>query len=67
MRRKYTEGRCEDCGWIKRVTWITFWVNAMRYRVCAACIKPYRRVILTGVPQDRAGDRPLPGRGTHAT
>ncbi len=36
-----------DCGWHKRVTVIHFWVNAMRYVVCAECIKAYRRQILT--------------------
>lgn len=45
-RRKYSEGRCQDCGWIKRTTEIIFWVNGMRYRVCAQCIKPYRKEIL---------------------
>lgn len=45
-RRKYTLGRCQDCGWEKRVTEIIFWVNGMRYRVCATCIKSYRDRIL---------------------
>lgn len=45
-RRKYIPGRCQDCGHSKPITTIIFWVNAMRYRVCKDCIKPYRRVIL---------------------
>lgn len=46
IRRVYKPGVCQDCGWQKRVTTIIFWVNGMRYRVCAECIKPYRKVIL---------------------
>jgi hypothetical protein len=46
MRRVYREGRCGDCGHIKRVTEIVFWVNGMRMLVCAECIKPYRYRIL---------------------
>lgn len=46
MRRKYTIGRCQDCGHTKRTTEITFWVNGMRYRVCSVCIRPYRDRIL---------------------
>ena len=46
MRRKYTIGKCQDCGWTKRVTTIIFWVNGMKYTVCALCIKPYRGRIL---------------------
>jgi hypothetical protein len=46
VRRKYTLGKCQDCGWVKRTTVITFWVNGMKYRVCAQCIKPYRGSIL---------------------
>jgi len=55
-RRRYREGQCQDCGWIKRVTTIVFWVNAMHYRVCKDCIKPYRGVILTNHPHE--GDQP---------
>lgn len=46
MRRHYFIGRCQDCGHTKRVTEVTFWVNGMKYRVCAECIKPYRERIL---------------------
>lgn len=46
MRRKYDQGKCQDCGHVKRTTVIVFWVNGMRYRVCAACIRPYRGRIL---------------------
>lgn len=46
-RRKYTIGLCQDCGQLKRVTIVRFWVNYMRYVVCADCIKPYRPVLLT--------------------
>lgn len=46
MRRLYTIGRCRDCGHEKRTTVAIFWVNGMRYRVCASCIRAYRRVIL---------------------
>lgn len=46
MRRRYVEGRCQDCGWLKRVTRITFWVNGYQMNVCSECIKAYRRVIL---------------------
>lgn len=45
-RRKYAKGKCQDCGWIKRVTRIVFWATGMKYDVCAECIKPYRGVIL---------------------
>lgn len=46
-RRKYAvNGRCDDCGWPKPTTIITFWVNGMRYRVCSGCIKAYRKSIL---------------------
>ena len=46
-RRKYRKGRCDDCGWHRNVTRITFWVNGMKYVVCAECIKPYRGTINT--------------------
>lgn len=46
MRRYYYRGRCQDCGWEKRVTTAIFWATGMRYRVCASCIKAYRPVIL---------------------
>ena len=46
-RRKYREGTCDDCGWVRNVTRITFWVNDMKYIVCAECIKPYRGTITT--------------------
>lgn len=46
MRRHYSEGRCGDCGWIKRVTRIIFWVNGYQMNACAECIKPYRGSIL---------------------
>lgn len=49
MRRTYTKGKCQDCGWTKRTTVITFWLNGMKYRVCAVCIRPYRTVILRDV------------------
>ena len=45
-RRKYAEGRCQDCGRYRRVTRIKFWVNGYEMLVCTDCIKPYRRVIL---------------------
>lgn len=45
-RRHYKPGTCQDCGNHKRVTVIRFWVNYMRYVVCAECIKCYRPVIL---------------------
>lgn len=46
MRREYATGRCRDCGrWI-RVTEVAFWVNGLRYQVCATCIRAYRKVIL---------------------
>lgn len=46
MKRKYSQGTCNDCGWWKRVTTIYFWATGMKYVVCAECIKPYRKVIL---------------------
>jgi hypothetical protein len=46
MRRKYSDGRCEDCGHVKSTTVITFWTTGMKYRVCSECIKPYRKVIV---------------------
>lgn len=44
-KRTYLSGRCEDCGQRTRVTEIAFWLNGLRYRVCRACIKPYRNRI----------------------
>jgi len=49
MRRKYQDGHCQDCGHSKRVTEIIFWASGIKYRVCAACIRPYRGVILVRV------------------
>jgi transcription elongation factor Elf1 len=46
-RRKYYIGTCQDCGHTRSVTTVFFWVNKMRYVVCADCIKAYRTVILT--------------------
>jgi hypothetical protein len=45
-RRKYVDGKCQDCGHPKRVAEIIFWATGMKYRVCSECIKPYRGVIL---------------------
>ena len=44
-KRKYTIGVCNDCGYSKSTTVITFWASGMKYRVCAECIKPYRGII----------------------
>lgn len=46
-RRVYRLGYCQDCGHYRRITVVRFWLNDMRYRVCAQCIRPYRKVILT--------------------
>lgn len=46
IRRVYAPGRCDDCGWHRSVTRITFWLNGFQMNVCADCIKPYRKVIL---------------------
>ena len=46
-RRKYRKGMCDDCGWFRNVTRITFWATGMKYIVCAECIKPYRGTINT--------------------
>ena len=46
-RRKYRKGNCDDCGRFRNVTRVTFWLNGMKYVVCAECIKPYRGVITT--------------------
>ncbi len=48
-RRRYQTGHCDDCGNTRRVTRITFWLNAMKMWVCAQCITPYRSVILRDV------------------
>lgn len=45
-RRRYSPGRCDDCGWHRNVTRIYFWSNGYAMNVCAQCIKPYRKVIL---------------------
>lgn len=46
MRREYHDGRCQDCGHDKRVTVVTFWVTGMRYRLCAACVRVYGKLLL---------------------
>jgi len=46
MRRKYTRGKCGDCGHERNVTLITFWLNSFKMWACADCIKPYRDRIL---------------------
>ena len=46
MRRIYSAGKCQDCGHTKPVTEITFWVNGLKYTVCAICIRAYRDRIL---------------------
>jgi hypothetical protein len=46
MKRKYEEGHCQDCGHEKQTTVVVFWATGMKYRVCAECIKAYRKVIL---------------------
>lgn len=40
-----TPGVCQDCGHTKPVRTVHFWVNAMPYRVCKECEKPYRHRI----------------------
>lgn len=57
MRRAYILGRCQDCGHTRRITWITFWVNGYRMRICAGCIRAYRAVILTGETRARMQGR----------
>ena len=44
-RRRYTPDRCDDCGRFRPVTWITFWLNGYRMKVCGECIRPYRKRI----------------------
>lgn len=46
MRRKYFNGRCDDCARYRRVTRIYFWVNNMPYTMCSECIRMYRKQIL---------------------
>ena len=46
-RRKYRKGTCQDCGWVRNVTRITWWVDGFKYILCAECIKPYRSEITT--------------------
>lgn len=45
MRKKYTNGSCQDCG-RGPVTVVVFWINGMRYRVCKDHAREYRRIIL---------------------
>lgn len=45
-RRKYVDGRCQDCGHEKKITTIVFWATGLNYRVCGQCIKPYHGQIL---------------------
>ncbi len=52
-RRRYTPGACQDCG-RGPVTTVIFWVSGMRYRVCKAHAREYRRVILKPCPRDCA-------------
>jgi hypothetical protein len=40
-RRKYSEGKCNDCGRHRPVTQVAFWATGMKYVVCGQCIKPY--------------------------
>ncbi len=58
-RRKYTIGRCQDCGRTRSTTVIIFWVNGMMYRVCAECIRAYRGVILKPCPPACSGCRKI--------
>ena len=50
-RRKYVDGKCQDCGHEKPTTTITFWATGFKYRECGVCIRAYRAVILK--PQRR--------------
>jgi hypothetical protein len=45
-RRKYVQGRCDDCARFRNVTEVRFWVNDYRQKYCTDCIKMYRKVIL---------------------
>ena len=46
MKRKYSTGKCGDCGHTRNVTRIKFWLNGFEMLVCAVCIRPYRGRIL---------------------
>ena len=52
-RRRYRPGTCQDCGRWRRVTVARFWLNFMRYQVCAECIRPYRGRLLTHTEHER--------------
>ena len=45
-RRIYGNGRCGDCGRTLSVTRVKFWLSGLEMLLCAACIKPYRSVLL---------------------
>lgn len=44
-RRFWYAGTCQDCGWHRRVTMVTFWATGLMYTVCADCLRPYRKMI----------------------
>jgi hypothetical protein len=46
-RRKYTLGRCEDCGHTTSTTIAYWWASDFKMRLCADCIKPYRPQLLS--------------------
>lgn len=55
-RRVYRPGlRCKDCGHVRSTTVVIFWVNAMRYRLCAQCVRLYRPVILRNHEEQEHG------------
>lgn len=46
-RRKYEPGRCQDCGNFGRCTVARFWLNGLTMRLCARCVRYYRKVLNT--------------------
>lgn len=51
-RRKYVQGRCDDCGRLMNVTRIYWWAGDFQMDVCRDCIKPYRDRILAPCTPD---------------
>lgn len=45
-RRKYRKGVCADCGRVRNVTTVYWWVSNTPYVVCGECIRAYRGQIL---------------------
>lgn len=54
IRRRYFAGTCDDgCYDAKRVTWVAFWVNGYRMKLCARCVRNYGKLLMRGNPPQK--------------